>query len=110
MSKIKKDLKHIHKNHLSVKIQNAIDKNGFSIYKGVLIVWGKLQDEKLLELIDTVAGEYPDRLLLVHFEDNFLEMLWKDEVPPGFLHAVTDTELGRIEMQPNVWIVPVIFD
>ncbi len=61
--KIKKDLKHIYKNQLSERIPKAIDKNGFSIYKGVLVAWDKLQEKKVIELIDTIVSKYPERLL-----------------------------------------------
>lgn len=110
MTKIKKDLKHIHKDELSDSIQKAIDSNGFSIYRGVIIVWGKTRSKKIIEFVDTIADKYPGRLLIVHFEDKLLETIWKDDYPPEFGHTVTDTEQGRIEMDPSSYMIPVIFN
>jgi hypothetical protein len=110
MSSIKKDLKHIHKNHLSDRIQNAIDKNGFSIYKGVLIVWSDARDEFLIEMIDDLVQEYPDQLLVVHFDDKLLEMLWKDDIPSKFQDAVINFENIRMELQSSAWMIPVFFN
>ena len=109
MAKIKKDLKHIHKDQLSDRIQKAIDQNGFSIYRDVLIVWGISPDKKIIELLDKVVDKYPNQLLVVHFEDNLLEMVWKDGVPLEFDHKVVETEGGRIEMVPYEYFIPVIF-
>lgn len=109
MTKIKKDLKHIHKDQLPDRIQVAMDKNGFSIYRGVIIVWGETLSKKIIEVADTVVDKYPGRLLIVHFEDNLLEMIWNDECPPEFGHTVTNTDQGRIEMIPFVYEIPVFF-
>lgn len=110
MSKIKKHLKHIFKSQLSDRIGNAIDKHGFSIYKGVLIVWSEMRDEFLLEMIDEIAHEYPDQLLVVHFDDKLLEMLWKDKIPSKYQDAVKDFENIRMELHSSAWLIPVFFN
>lgn len=109
MGKNKNDLKHIHKDQLSERIQEAMDNNGFSIYKGVLVVWDSVQEKKLLEVLDNFIDAHPNKLLAVHFADNLLEMIWKDNVPTGLGPRVTDTEQGRIELDPSAYIIPVMF-
>lgn len=109
MSKSKYDLKHIHRDQLSERIPKAMDKNGFSIYKNVLIVWDSVQEKKLLEVLDSFIDAHPNELLIVHFADNLLEMIWKDNVPAGLGPRVTDTNQGRIELDPSAYIIPVIF-
>jgi len=106
---IKKKLMHIHKSELPQRIQDAIDKNGFSIYKGVLVVWGESENKKLLDTIDLILKKEKNNLLVVHLHDNLLDCVWKS-VPEGLEFGATDTSDGRIEMKSHPYQIPVIFD
>lgn len=110
MKKNKSKLMHIHKDQLPDRVQVAMDKNGFSIYRGVLIVWDTNPGEEIIEAVDEFVNNYPDQLMVVHFADNLLEMVWKDGVPSGLGPRVTDTQRGQIELDPSAYVIPVIFN
>ena len=101
-------LMHIHKRELPERIQVAIDKYGFSIYKGVLVVWGSSVDKKLLNAVDQILEKEHDNLLVVHLEDNLLDCVWKS-VPDGLAFGAIDTSEGRVEMKSHPYLIPVIF-
>ena len=70
----------------------------------------RVKEKKLLEVLDSFIKAYPNELLIIHFADDLLEMIWKDNVPKGLGPRVADTEKGRIEMDPSAYIIPVIFN
>jgi len=101
-------LAHIHKDQLSQEIQDAIDTYGFTIYKGVLVVWGRGDDKKVLKVVDQVAKKYPDRLLIIHLEENELQMLWKGDVPTGFQsNIIMGIVGGHLTVLSDSWLIPV---
>jgi hypothetical protein len=102
-------LAHIHKDHLSQGIQDAIDNYGFTVYKGVLIVWSSGDDKKVMKVVDQVSNKYPEKLLIVHLDRNVLEMLWKGDVPKGFQsNLITGIVGGHLTVLSDSWLIPVL--
>ena len=109
MSKNKSTLMHIHKDELSLEIQQDIEKYGFSIYKNAMVVWSGNSDKRVLRLIDKLSLDYSDRLLIAHLDGDVLELVWKQDVPSGFDSNVLDVANGPLEIKSDVWMVPVMY-
>lgn len=109
MTKIKKDLKHIHKDQLSVDVQDALDNQGFTIYKNVLVVWNKAKDGSVLQVVDYLSKKYPDKLLIAHLDGNVLELVWKDETPKGFQNNTIATKKGYKTVLNSAILIPVYY-
>ena len=109
MKKNNSKLAHIYIRQLPERIQQAIVEKGFSVYRNVLVVWDSLPDKAVIDFVDSVVDDYPKGLLAVYFEDNLLEMIWKDKVPDNLQHHITETQRGRIEMDPSAYVIPVLF-
>ena len=106
--KKKNKLLHIHKDHLSQEIQDAIDNYGFTIYKGVLVVWDKGEDKKVLKVVDQVSKKYSEQLLIVHLDSKVLEMLWNGDVPKGFQSNLITSIVGdHLTVLSDSWLIPV---
>lgn len=107
MKKNKNDLKHIYKDELSSDIQDALDNQGFTIYKNVLVVWGKAKDNSVLQVVDYLSKKYPDKLLIAHLDGDVLELVWKDDTPKGFNSNVVPTKKGLKVVLNQVILIPV---
>ncbi len=109
MKKNKYNLKHIYKDQLSGDVQDALDNQGFTIYKNVLVVWDKAKDDSVLQIVDYLSKKYPDKLLVAHLDGNVLELVWKDDTPKGFKNNIISTKKGYKTVLNSAILIPVYY-
>ena len=74
----------IYPDQLPEYIKKSIEYDGFSLYKGVVVVWDPDQDTRILDLIDTMPDSQLQNLILAHETKGTLTTLWKKGVPRRF--------------------------
>ena len=60
--------------------------HGFSVYRGVIIIWGATHDERVKYVVDLLdTWDWLDRLVAVHKHTGPTVMLFWDGEPPSIL-------------------------
>ena len=58
--------------------------NGFSLYRGVLVVWDDGHDGRVLDVLDKMPVGVLEQLLAVHERKASISFLWDRLVPMGY--------------------------
>ena len=58
--------------------------NGFSLYRGVMVCWGKFHDERVFGIIDQMPTNVKDGLLVVQFNKGSIAFVWDGDPPPEY--------------------------
>ncbi len=77
MKKKKTKLRHIHLNMLPNNIQTALNEDGFSLYKNILIVGDKASKKYLINFVDKIPKKVRESLLLVFVYGDTVELIYK---------------------------------
>jgi hypothetical protein len=76
---------------------------GFSIYRGVIVVWDCDHDPRILTFIDSLSDDDRNNLAGAHESEGCLSLRWKYEIPPRFrLFGFT---CDSIEVENDSWTV-----
>ena len=78
---------------------------GMSVYKGVLVLWDKDFDARVLEFVDQVPDALRARLLTVQEHKAYLFLLWHGEVPEQYAEAQPDEPMKLVELEDDTWYV-----
>lgn len=81
---MKTKIPHIYMDQLPDDIQESILKDGFSIYKGVMVVWDWDRDTRILNLIDSMPESQLKNVILVYETKGTLSTVWAKGVPVRF--------------------------
>ena len=57
---------------------------GYSVYRGVIVVWDDDHDERILYFLDCQSAEVLDQLLVVGEHEGGVSFLWERMVPVGY--------------------------
>ena len=68
--------------------------NGFSIYNGIIIVWGRNYNPKVIEIIDSMSGLEQDFLQIISESNGKLTLYWVDIPDDDFLIG-KDIKIGQ---------------
>jgi hypothetical protein len=54
--------------------------HGFSVYKGVIIVWDRDRDERILDFIDALPEDVREELAIASESKGALALVWKNYI------------------------------
>jgi len=69
--------------------------NGFSLYRGVLVVWDDDYDVRVLDVLDRMPVNVLEQLLAVYERKASISFLWDKAVPHGY------TEYDPVDLEPG---------
>jgi len=85
MKKNKGTVPHIYLDQLPQDIQDGVSKNGFTLYKNVMIVWSEMdKTDEVLRFIDGLSEDIRKELLLVSNQNGSVDFVWNDKTPSSF--------------------------
>jgi len=67
-----------------VASQEYLEEYGFSWYHGVVIIWDRDHDERILRLLDQMPPRVLDGLLVAHERKGSISFLWDGFVPTEY--------------------------
>ena len=56
-------------------------KHGFSVYRGVVVVWDEDMDQRVLGVVDKMSDKDRMNLYAIHEREGSVSMWWRDKVP-----------------------------
>lgn len=79
---------------------------GFSLYKGVLVVWDWDRDKRLLKFIDNLDNDIRESLLITTGSKGKMKLIWDGVVPQRYEKGDTvlvNTIYWNIEESTGIW-------
>jgi hypothetical protein len=88
---------HIYIDQLPEDIQLSMKLDGFTVYKGIIVVWDEDKDTRVLSLIDSMPLSQLENLILVYETEGTLTTIWAKGVPDRF-------KKGNIVVEGDNWM------
>lgn len=72
--------------------------HGFSLYRGILVLWDEDRDTRILSMIDGMEDKDREQLVIAQEHEGTLVLLWKKYIPSkyGVDGMVTNTQDGDV--------------